>query len=106
MIDLTDSFPEGVKIFKKDNFRRKPVPENYRCRVKGMLVVMKEGACDKCISGVSQSMLEDQLLHSHKLFYKTLSCGHQSVGIPVISNQAHSAYLYHSRKLRICFSPI
>ena len=22
MIDLTDSFPEGVKIFKKDNFRR------------------------------------------------------------------------------------
>ena len=39
MIDLTDSFPEGVKIFKKDNFRRKPVPENYRCRVKGMLVV-------------------------------------------------------------------
>ena len=39
MIDLTDSCPEGVKIFKKDNFRRKPVPENYRCRVKGMLVV-------------------------------------------------------------------
>ena len=25
MIDLTDSYPEGVKIFKKDNFRRKPV---------------------------------------------------------------------------------
>ena len=39
MIDLTDSFPEGVEIFKKDNFRGKPVPENYRCRVKGMLVV-------------------------------------------------------------------
>ena len=39
MIDLTDSFPEGVKIFKKDNLRREPVPENYRCRVKGMLVV-------------------------------------------------------------------
>ena len=39
MIDLTDPFTEGVKIFKKDNFRRKPVPENYRCRVKGMLVV-------------------------------------------------------------------
>ena len=39
MIDLTDSFSEGVKIFKKDNFRRKPIPENYRCSVKGMLVV-------------------------------------------------------------------
>ena len=39
MIDLTDFFPEGVKIFKKDNFRGKPVPENYGCRVKGMLVV-------------------------------------------------------------------
>ena len=38
-------------------------------------------------------MLEDQLLHSHKLFYKTLSYGHQSVGTPVISNQAHTAYL-------------
>ena len=31
---------------------------------------MKEGACDECISGVSQNMLEDQLLRSHKLFYK------------------------------------
>ena len=28
MIDLTDSFPEGVKIFKKDNFRRKPQNQN------------------------------------------------------------------------------
>ena len=45
MIDLTDSFPEGVKIFKKDNFRRKPVPENYRCRVKGMLVVPCSSMC-------------------------------------------------------------
>ena len=40
MIDLTDSFPEGVKIFKKDNFRGKPVPENYRCRVKGMFKII------------------------------------------------------------------
>ena len=38
MIDLTDSFPEGVKIFQKDNFRRKPVPENNRCGVKRMLI--------------------------------------------------------------------
>ena len=35
MIDLTDSFletdsfPEGVKIFQKDNFRGKSIPENY-----------------------------------------------------------------------------
>ena len=103
MIDLTDSFPEGFKIFKKENFRRKPVPEIYRCRIKRMLVVADSSMyLSKCKrvhvasvsrSGVSQSMLEVQLLRSHRPFGRTLICGHQSIGTPVICNQAHSAYL-------------
>ena len=38
MIDLADSFREGVKIFQKDSFRTKSVSENYWCRVRKVLV--------------------------------------------------------------------
>ena len=40
MIDLTDSFPEGVKIFKKDNFRGKPVLKDFlvwQCGILSMI---------------------------------------------------------------------
>ena len=39
MADPTNAFPEGVKIFQKDNFRGKSIPKNHRFGVSRMLVI-------------------------------------------------------------------
>ena len=48
---------------------------------------MKECACGEYILRVYQSMQEVESQHINGQFYKTLSARHQSVDLPVTSNQ-------------------
>ena len=74
MIDLTDSFFEGVKISPKNKIGREPVPKNNCCWIKRTAgktlckygsTQTREGTCDGCIAGVSQIMVVSVLLHSN-----------------------------------------
>ena len=66
MIDLTDSFFEGVKISPENNICWESFPKNNGCWIKGLLIISCFGVDlpkrEMCISVVSQNMVVYQCM--------------------------------------------